>query len=424
MPSTAGGPKRSRGRPRRLHSPVMAIPARCGRAEKLRIDRALGRIYSAAKDEESYFDSFHRIHLHVARNTSLLRPIPRPPGEDPVTALRNIARFHDRFLRPVETWQPSNGSTLSSVGSLATHLLGHYKLPTFLASTWFGPQRERELCRRNWFVRHSRGESFRKTIHPRSMSRREESFFLLSPDHLRIDAAMCRSQVLALGGSPHLADAILKTRLSSNACTGRFWKSVLIFLINHEQELTHETLPFLIDGLHYLHTACLEISTDSATRKEVKCISGFSLKGRSVRSVLRLLESNYGDPRNSWRRSGLRELVVETANGISDLPKRWWVTELCDAKRLRAEGRAMGNCVGSYLKACRQGHASIWSIRRWNDSGVSIPVLTIEIDLKARDVIQARGRFNATPSKDALKVLDRWIERENLSKSLWVNNLY
>ncbi len=98
-------------------------------------------------------------------------------------------------------------------------------------------------------------------------------------------------------------------------------------------------------------------------------------------------------------------------------PVTWEVTELTTGAQLRAEGAALHHCVGSYAHWCWRGMSRIWSVRR-RGPFVSRPVATVEVDVRRRLIVQARGFRNQRVSGRALYVLQTWANREGLRLAL------
>jgi hypothetical protein len=149
----------------------------------------------------------------------------------------------------------------------------------------------------------------------------------------------------------------------------------------------------------------------------------FSLKGRTVRSLVRLMEEwhrglglvNGG---LQWQRSRLRPLAVEAPHDDPSVPKSSWeLIELTTSTQLQAEGEALQHCVASYAQHCWRGSARIWSLRRRCDGTVR-SVATVEINVDRCAVVQARGFRNRPVSGQALLVLRTWATRERLRCSL------
>jgi hypothetical protein len=58
-----------------------------------------------------------------------------------------------------------------------------------------------------------------------------EHIFLNSHDHLGIDYAMRRAELLGLGAPAELVQAVLATPLATDLRNGDFWRTVWLFLI-------------------------------------------------------------------------------------------------------------------------------------------------------------------------------------------------
>jgi hypothetical protein len=149
----------------------------------------------------------------------------------------------------------------------------------------------------------------------------------------------------------------------------------------------------------------------------------FSLKGRTARSMLRLMDEWHrklglvtGGLR--WEPSRLRPMVIETPQEDPSAPTvTWELTELTNSAQLRAEGAALQHCVASYSHNCWRGASRIWSLRRRRDSDVR-SIVTVELDPARRTIVQARGFRNRRPSGRALQLVQAWAARENLRLAL------
>ncbi|MEL6924086.1 MAG: PcfJ domain-containing protein, partial [Bacteroidota bacterium] len=92
--------------------------------------------------------------------------------------------------------------------------------------------------------------------------------------------------------------------------------------------------------------------------------------------------------------------------------KGFQIIELTNEHMLQLEGRTMNHCVGSYARRCANKQCTIWSLRQLRQVP-SRSCVTIEIS-KHRHIIQMRGRFNATPSKEHRDIIKRWAAKEQI----------
>jgi len=145
----------------------------------------------------------------------------------------------------------------------------------------------------------------------------------------------------------------------------------------------------------------------------------FCVKGRTARSMLRLMHQwhrSLGVAHGglSWAASPLQPMTLEEPVADASAPPAiWQLMELTTGAQLQQEGAALHHCVGSYADLCWRGKSRIWSLRVQR-GGKLRHLLTIEVDLKKRAVVQARGWRNRLACGKPLRVLHAWAIRENL----------
>ena len=343
--------------------------------------------------------------LHIARQRSdLMAHSPNVRREvAQLAVLRNLVDFEAELVRDPESWMGATGHPLRVVDSLASHLFGRYPTPKFLASVWFGERTSACIARRRWFLAHAHGERFRKLELPLKMTRRMEDIFLRTPDHIAIDPALRRAEVIGLDGSPALADAVLTTRLAEHFNDADRWRDALAWLARCGASIDVSQVPPLIDYLHAnLHAV--------------------TLRGRTFASMMRLVHAWHGwlaherAPLIRWRRSRWNEMVLPIEPDEDERRRaEWTITELVDSRELANEGRRMRHCVSTYAHRCAAGLSSIWSLRRrWCDDGTTHSVLTIEVRPDTRTIVQVRTCANGLPTRWQLDLVHQWAVTEGL----------
>jgi hypothetical protein len=151
----------------------------------------------------------------------------------------------------------------------------------------------------------------------------------------------------------------------------------------------------------------------------------FSLKGRTVASVLRLMREwhrSLGRTASAarWTPSTLRPMRVEFPNQNPQLPPTvWLLVELTSAAELRTEGSALRHCVAMYSRYCVNGDSRIWSLRRRHGDDAPRSVLTIEVDTRRRAIVQLRGWWNTPPGGRPFEIVRSWAARERLRILRW-----
>jgi hypothetical protein len=254
-------------------------------------------------------------------------------------------------------------------------------------------------------------------------ARKMEHIFLSSEDHLSIEHAIRRAELLALEMPSEFVKAILSSRLATDLRHGEFWRAVWLFLAANADGMDPGQIGPMIDYIQTVrHDRTTVLTLDGTTTLDPP-FPAFSMKGRTAKSMLRLMNvwhrslagSNSG---LSWMRSPFQPLLFEEpSQDVLEIPRRWYLMELTNSAQPRSEGVALHHCVASYADRCHQGVSSIWSLRLWRGEKVH-HMLTIEVDPKHRSVIQARGRANHAASGKPLRLLQNWAVRERLRMAI------
>jgi hypothetical protein len=386
---------------------------------KRRTDCAIHRACTQLASDPSAFKKFQEMLTCARKRAPHLFEAPVSDGRHlGVDALVNLSRFRGAHLRPVIDWAGTSSSWRPAVSSLAHHLICDYKVPAFLASSWYATDSAADK-KRGWFVAHSRGASFRSLNLPVVMTRKMEHIFLASQDHLSIEHAIRRAELLALGVPADFVKAVMSTRLATDLRHSEFWRTVWMFLIANAGDVDPMQIGPLID---YIQAVRLDRMQDGMMEFGSPQ-PAFSMKGRTVQSMLRLMREWHrslgsGSASLSWGRSPFEPLLFEELNRNDlEMPRRWQIMELINSAQLRREGAALHHCVASYANRCYRGASSIWSLRFWQAERIN-HVLTVEVDPRRRAVIQARGRANRAASGRSLRLLQDWAVRERLRMAI------
>lgn len=385
-------------------------------------DRALSQVYRDLRHRRSDRETFTELHaIACQRSTLLTNPVLNRRRNLAVEALRNLAEYAHAYQRAPCDWPGARGSMYAVVRSLAHHLLGRFPTPPFMSLVWNGGRTPDEQQRRDWVVAHAWGARWRGLKLPMKMTRKMEHLFLGSPDHLSLEAAMRRAELLALGADDWLVDAVLPTRAGEDLSNSAFWRTVMTFLARHQGDLRPEQVGPIIDFVHGVRFHRVSFPTATGTTTLEPPRPTFSIKGRTVASLMRQVEAwhkalgeapvaGFSWPPSPW----LPLQVKEPAKDPDDPPVIWEIEELTSSKQLRAEGRALGHCVATYATDCRKGRSRIWSLRRKVWARSLRPVITIEVDPQAGSIVQARGFHNRVARGKHLKLIQSWARREGL----------
>jgi hypothetical protein len=386
---------------------------------KRRTDCAIHRACAQLASDPPTFKKFQEMLTCARKLAPRLFEAPVSDGHHlGIEALLNLSRFRGAHIRSAIDWAGTSSSWRPAVSSLAHHLICDYKVPLFLAPCWYSTDLAADR-KRGWFVAHSRGSSFRSLDLPMVMTRKMEHIFLASQDHLPIEQAMRRAELLALGAPAEFMKAIMSTRLATDLRHSEFWRTVWMFLIENARDVDPMQIGPMID---YLQAVWQDRMKDGIVEFG-STQPAFSMKGRTVQSMLRMMQEWHrslgtGNASLSWKRSPFEPLLFEElGRDGSEMPRRWQLMELTDSAQLRREGAALHHCVASYADRCHRGVSSIWSLRLWQAEKIN-HVLTVEVDPRGRAVIQARGRANRAASGRPLRLLQDWAIRERLRMTI------
>jgi hypothetical protein len=390
------------------------------RHHKQQTDRVVSQAYVRLAANTLASAAFGEL-LHRVRNRApRLLDAPVVNGHHPgVEALVNLSRLAGTHVRTATDWPGTSASWQQAVCSLAQHLVCTYAVPPFLAASWYAVDGAYAEEKRGWFVGHTRGASFRSLNLPIAMTRRMEHIFLRSHDHLAIEHAMRRAELLGLGASDALVKAILSTRLATDLRNGEFWRTVWMFLIANAWAIDLAQIGPMIDFIQAIRHERVAVETPDGIILRDPPLPSFSMKGRTVQSMLRLMQDwhrrlGLANGGLTWAPSELQPMLMEEAlPDPSAPPVVWQLMELTTGAQLRTEGTGLRHCVASYGDRCWRGASRIWSLRVRRGEKVR-HVLTIEVDMKRRVVIQARGWGNRAPSGKPFRLLQNWAVRERV----------
>ena len=398
----------------------MSSAERFVRHHKQQTDCAISQAYARLTANTLASATFREL-LHCVRSrASRLLDAPVVNGHHPgVEALVNLSRFASTHVRTTTDWPGTSASWRRAVCSLAQHLICTYAAPPFLAASWYAVDDAYSERKREWFVAHTRGASFRSFDLPIMMTRRMEHIFLRSDDHLAIEHAMRRAELLALEASDELVRTVLATRVATDLRHGEFWRTVWTFLIANARAIDPAQIGPMIDCIQAIRHERVAVETQNGIVVRDPPLPSFSMKGRTVQSMLRLMQDwhrslGVANGGLTWAPSPLRPLLMEEPGQDPNAPAIvWQLMELTNGAALRAEGAALHHCVASYADRCWRGASRIWSLRALRGDKVR-HVLTLEVDMKRRTVVQARGWRNRGAFGKPLRLLQDWATREGL----------
>ena len=295
--------------------------------------------------------------------------------------------------------------------SLAKHLFEKYPVPKFMYKVWTDTNKEHL----GWFFSLANGLNIRKLDLPLAYTKRMSHYFMQAPDNLSILQALRWGQVRGLGGDESLADNIIRGPLGTVFANDDFWSGVIAFFARHP-DLNYSMINPIID-----YVRAKRFPNGLSAKQNLN----FSMKGKTLNSVLRGMEEWHRELRNNrylamksqkqcitWEGANLEDFRVEQK--VSDKKKIFRIVQLKNSWDLFEEGQILKHCVASYTHLCRKGSVSIWSLRVWEDQ-LFKPLVTIELNPQ-NQIVQARGKYNAMPSDLEHKIIQKWIVEADLKR--------
>ena len=355
---------------------------------------------------------------------------PRVPP-DFFKALQDAAHgFEAELVREPSAWRPNLKTRDPARLRLAAarHLFARYPVAGPLERIWVGGEglaADEIRLRKRWYIVVAGGGSLFKECANGWLSRKEAHAFLNAPNALGFDEAFWLAIAKSYASNEGLALRIARSKIGRTARSEiAFWREAARFFCANPAQTE------LVDDLCDYLAECL--------RRD----AGYSLKGRTLATLRRQM--------HEWHRDLAAVQRIEAARrralGIRAAPQgntsddgRWpgasiadwsWkpsakeaqhkreeyaVRQLRTAEELVAETRAMRHCVSSYASKCISGNASIWSLRRYAQSGFD-RLLTIEVDRQNR-AVQVRGLCNRLAKPDERAVLERWTKARGIVMS-------
>ncbi|TAE70139.1 MAG: hypothetical protein EAZ85_12205 [Bacteroidetes bacterium] len=327
-------------------------------------------------------------------------------------AIIRMVENESKMINNIKNWKSKTHNVDKKFESLITFLFVKYKMPTFLYNVWQA-NIQKEI---NWFIHLAGGGSVRALEDlPINLTQKMAFFFMQAPAYMDIKGALRYAQVMSFGGDEHLAWFINQSLLGRNNFQDEvFWEKVIHFFAQagmFNAEKISEIVDYLI--------------------RQYRDNPNFSMKGRTISALLRqsdewhlvfqkeLKEKNAPQ---TWEKSFVNDFEKEEGSFEKNNYKQYFISELLSAKQLREEGQKMMHCVGGYVSQCVKRRTAIFTFEMGTFGGLNHEkLITIEIDLIQRKLVQAKGKHNRNTNSNERRIIELWLNANFLKKSTWVN---
>jgi hypothetical protein len=347
--------------------------------------------------------------------------------------LISILKHHQSIV----DWEPRGKGKLTIFNSLCDHLLAKFPTPPFIWSAFWEldvndvakqlsythPERRVKPDSEGRYVeiecspiiqaviRIARGESFAKMCKsgdfPVLLTNKQCHQFLASNSDNTFLSALRRVQIQTWGGDNRLLRVLMARD------TGRRLASI-------EDETFLDTVIAWFSKNSMLDLEQFGPLMDFIWHKRFEDRK-FSMKGRSVMAMIRAMEDWHQDlakrkitQGKEYKSSGLKPGHYEFNHRESSGNYALYcydIIEILNSKELHAEGKAHKHCVLSYSGSIEQGYCSIWSMKLNGERAITIEV-------RSKNIVQARGSCNRQASTEEFRILQRWANENGIGIQL------
>jgi hypothetical protein len=330
------------------------------------------------------------------RDVEIIQSIAVQAGAKPLA--RWICLFSPFWVRGPQT------NSANDVVGLLNHLFILHEVPKFLYSEWTRKPEFPALKWLCWFIVLGQGSSLHRAARhlnwkiPGQFSR----YLSEAPADLSAREVCLYAEVRRLGGAErdfrriHQNDALRidPTDVDTNESEAKFWYDAARWLIAHGDDFSDEESERI-----------LAWAVHEQTEAERDQRPPFLWKGRSARATLDRAEHYFrrlSRPWSAirWRGHGWNWFLDQ---GPLD---EWSFIELTNGQDLFLEGQRMHHCVAGYAQRCAAGTSAIVSV-----SHNKIGRVTVEIDPRNGQVVQARGECNRPAGPEEQAVISLWMNQ-------------
>lgn len=355
------------------------------------------------------------------------------PSEFPlIPVMVRIAAYSGYWIREPETWSPGSDSTPRDIiRSLLEHLFARWPMPACFDSAWL-VKGELRCLERDWYCHLASGGSLRNVQGmPPSISAKALHLAMNAPRDLTIREALRYGQVMASGGSDELLAEVLASRMVRDLSNDAVWSRLIVKVIA-AGNLKPRNFGIIADTL--LQVISKHGWKRAETLIDLPLHELLSYCRTFWRSILKVVGASHPDWKPTdidcpnirsellhhynehWPRlQGSKPFESACHRGGQTIPCR--IMELTYQWQLVAESKAMKHCVDSYVRKCRLGKSSIFSLRTDEneyDNPAETSHLTIEVNRQSRKIIQVRGKWNQSFAPERIPLLRKWAHELDL----------
>jgi len=378
------------------------------RLEKRRKQREYKRIHDREKLERSIL-----AQIALQKHKKPYRPRTKKQEYDEHEGFFRYKLDGYKRVRPASEWTPKNYNIYKQRISFLRWVLCKYYVPTFLLDCFIEPkivvtgpnarvQRDKadnQLMFRDWCAAVGHGWSLYKLA--KDVLTKKECHYFLNFTDGTAESNIWRARCKRVNLSNKFTDIIVTTlHRREVSIRNAQWLEFVEFLGRNQGDFEKNSLHEIMD---FLNAQFAQLRT---------------LKGRTVSSLTRMSNewhrvmgrTKYTGNFEQWEGCGIPLWNFK----FKDDPTYWFIVEITDSRDLYTEGNKLRHCVGSYTHLCKEGRASIFSLRKKMYKEDNLMYRCVSIEVHAGAIYQVRRRMNKPPTAEEASVIKRWARDNKL----------
>lgn len=316
-----------------------------------------------------------------------------------IEVLANISVFGNKTVNEIESWTKDSLVAEGQLKSLIRHCFAQYEVPAFMENVFSGDRKVHML----WYIQMGRGDSVQQLgAFPVKFSGRMAHEFRQTPNDYSVGQAIRRAQAIGLGATAERGEAIAWSSLSEGFEYEDFYRTVVQFVVNVEEEVAFDVLQNVLEYIEAMRVENVSFNMRSRTWK--------ALVRQSAAWHVAMAKKREAEGRSQWTPAPVANYVVNDGDFTIK------IVQLLTSEALYEEGAEMAHCVADYESACKDCVTAIFSVRKFTVGQAWYETLaTVEVDLENMEIVQAKSRFNEMICETSHRIIGEWAIRERLS---------
>lgn len=250
------------------------------------------------------------------------------------------------------------------------------------------------------------------------MNSKMNFFFMNAPSHYNIEKAMWWAKMRSMKVPMSIASQMIDNLPIDINQNWNDWHNEFVFFVNRFPSITPKNLKKIAEFMIRQELGGVNVSV-SGFNESIwipALYPDFSLKGRTVASVLRFVEKWNAYIQLVKEKGSCGNFVISSVKSFRKIHNKSiiGIRQIITLKALYKEGHHMSHCVATYAEDCIKGHSSIWSMRQFLSNGKSKRMVTIEVQESDKKIVQVSGKSNRGEKMHEIALIKSWAKQEGL----------